>query len=454
LSRPNILFLTIDALRADRLGCYGHPGGLTPNLDRLAANGLRFSTCITGGSWTQAAFPVLMTSTHASMFGGCLGPLSPGRPSPVEALRQAGYATGGFSTSPLLSKGYAYQRGFQHFVDLPPNENDPGLRKMRGGQRMLRTPATHAVSRLLGVRTRPARLYVSAEQLTDEITAWLSGIEQPFFVWAHYMDVHWPYHIEHQLTQPGQIAQAWRDLAHLHAVNWKQAPISAEQIQHYTRLYEQALVYTDAQLGRLVRFLEASRHSRDTIIVIAADHGEEMMEHGRWGHWENNLYDEILRVPLIIHLPAYPGQRVIETQVRTLDIMPTLLELSGVREPEGLLGASLSPLWTMQEYRYNHPAAVGEMWRDTWHRIAIRTESFKYIWDSQKADQPELLDLVHDPGETENVLAAHPAIARDLHGHVEQVLGRMHATRPEQAVAAPEFDQDVLSRLRDLGYVE
>ncbi|HEX9868707.1 MAG TPA: sulfatase-like hydrolase/transferase, partial [Candidatus Tectomicrobia bacterium] len=80
MKRPNVLLISIDTLRADRLGCYGHPGGLTPNLDRIAEGGVRFSQAITGGSWTQAAFPVLLTSTYASMYGGCLGPLSSLRP--------------------------------------------------------------------------------------------------------------------------------------------------------------------------------------------------------------------------------------------------------------------------------------------------------------------------------------------------------------------------------------
>ena len=105
--------LSIDTLRADRLGCYGCPRPLTPHLDKLAAGGIRFEQAITGGSWTQAAFPVMLTSTYASMHGGCLGPLSPARPSPIEALASNGYMTGAFVTSPLLGKAYGYQRGFQ-----------------------------------------------------------------------------------------------------------------------------------------------------------------------------------------------------------------------------------------------------------------------------------------------------------------------------------------------------
>ncbi|MEJ2750958.1 MAG: sulfatase-like hydrolase/transferase [Anaerolineae bacterium] len=167
MNRPNVILLTIDTLRADRLGCYGCERPLTPNLDRLAAQGVRFTEAITGGSWTQAAFPVMMTSTYASMYGGCLGALTAERPSPIQLLQDSGYATGGFSSSPLLSQAYAYNRGFQHFADLTPQETDPALRSMKGGQRLLRTPITHAISRMLGQQTRPARIYVNAEEITN-----------------------------------------------------------------------------------------------------------------------------------------------------------------------------------------------------------------------------------------------------------------------------------------------
>ena len=104
MNRPNIVLLTIDTLRADRLGCYGHTANLTPNIDRLAHSGIRFDQAISGGSWTQAAFPVLLTSSYAAMYGGCIGRLAPERPSPIEALASRGYFTGGFTTNLHLSR--------------------------------------------------------------------------------------------------------------------------------------------------------------------------------------------------------------------------------------------------------------------------------------------------------------------------------------------------------------
>jgi arylsulfatase len=138
LSKPNVILLTLDTLRQDRLGCYGFKPSLTPNIDRLADSSVRFNQAITGGSWTQAAFPVMLTSTYASMYGGCIGPLAAERPSPIEALSKHGYATAGFVTSPMLGQAFGYQRGFDHFADLTPGEKDPGLRAIKGGQSLLR----------------------------------------------------------------------------------------------------------------------------------------------------------------------------------------------------------------------------------------------------------------------------------------------------------------------------
>ncbi|GAB4263720.1 MAG: sulfatase-like hydrolase/transferase [Candidatus Promineifilaceae bacterium] len=454
MTKPNVVLLTIDTLRLDRLGCFGCDKLLTPNIDRLAAEGVRFSQAVTGGSWTQASFPVIMTSTYASMYGGCLGKLSAERPSPAEALTKHGYRTAAFSTSPLLSRAYGYDRGFQHFVDLIPNEKDPALREMKGGQRLLRSPLTHKVSKAIGKQTRPAKVYVDASGLIDAASQWMGEDEHPFFAWVHFMDVHWPYHREDALSKPEEIAQAWRDLSHLHEANWNGAPISPEQRDHYIRLYEDALVYTDVQIGRLLDDMAARGVLDNTIIVLVSDHGEEFLEHGRWGHWEDNLYDEILRVPLIFRLPGLDGARNISQQVSTIDIMPTILDLCGCPSPTGMMGHSLVPLWQEPGTAYPVETAVTEMWRDHWHIIAVRTTTHKYIWDSKKPDASRLYDLLNDPEERVNIADRHPDIVRKLHSVVDARLADMALTAPDTAVTEPDLDDDVLARLRGLGYVE
>jgi len=456
MNKPNVILLTIDTLRADMLNCYGYNTPLTPNIDRLAASGIRFEQAISGGSWTQAAFPVIMTSSYAAMYGGCLGRLASERPSPVETLAGNGYTTGGFSTNPHLSRTTGYDRGFHHFSDLVPAEVNPRLRRIKGGQRLLRNPLLHYGLRLLGNRMRPARLYSSAAELTDSLYRWLEHVKTPFFAWVHYMDLHWPYHLEEALTHPQDIAQAWQDLAIMHGrSNFNgNEPITAAQGKHFVGLYEQSLQYLDTQIGRLMYYLEKLGYDSNTIIILLSDHGEEFLDHGRWGHWESNLYDEILRVPLIIQMPGWSGNQVIRRQVRLLDLMPTILALCGCPLPGDLMGVSLVPLWTQPEAEYEGDIAITEMRRDPWHRIAVRTETFKYIWDSRRPDQPDLYDLRADPAEKHNVSKHYPQEVSRFQAQVDAHRLRVAATEPTMAVPKLELDEEVARRLRDLGYLE
>jgi arylsulfatase A-like enzyme len=456
MNKPNVILITIDTLRADMLNCYGYNTPLTPNIDRLASSGIRFEQAISGGSWTQAAFPVIMTSSYPAMYGGCLGRLASERPSPIETLAAHGYTTGGFSTNPHLSRATGYNRGFHHFSDLIPDEVEPRLRRIKGGQRLLRNPFFHYGLRLTGNRMRPARLYSSAAELTDSVCRWLGLVEMPFFAWIHYMDLHWPYHLEEALTHPRDIAQAWQD----HAIMYGRSnfngnePITASQRKHFIGLYEQSLQYLDAQIGRLMDHLDKSDYASNTMIILLSDHGEEFLDHGRWGHWESNLYDEILRVPLIIRMPAMPGSQIIRRQVRLLDIMPTILDLSGCPVPGEIMGTSLAPLWGQREAEYDVEATVSEMRRDPWHRIAVRTEEFKYIWDSKRPDQPDLYDLRADPAEKQNVSSLYPQQVSRFQAIVDAHLRRVAETEPGTTAPKLELDEEVVMRLRDLGYME
>lgn len=462
MNQPNVLLLTIDTLRADTLGSYGHPDDLTPNLDRLATEGIRFTQAITGGSWTQAAMPVILTSSSASAYGGCLTALSPARPSPIETLAAHGYSTGAFSTNPHLSTKTGYGRGFSHFEEFIPDERDPALRNVSGGQRLLRTPLFHRIVTPLGMQLRPARVYSPAQEVTDAARRWIDNVQGPFFGWVHYMDIHWPYHLEDELTRPRELAAAWRDLAIMHqrASFRRERDITSTQRDRFLRLYLQALHYLDRQIGRLIDHLEATGLTDNTIVVVASDHGEEFLDHGRWGHWESNLYDEIVRVPLLIRLPQHGDATVIHRQVRTMDLMPTVLDLCRCPAPgsgNGLSrmeGTSLVPLWNQSAGSYEVTEAICEMHRPPWHRIAVRTATHKYIWDNKRPRQPELYDLQADPEETTNVAADQAQLVERFEAIVRRHLERVAATEPAKAPDALELDDATKRRLRALGYVD
>jgi arylsulfatase A-like enzyme len=204
----------------------------------------------------------------------------------------------------------------------------------------------------------------------------------------------------------------------------------------------------------LLDFIDASGLAENTIVIALADHGEEFLEHGRWGHWENNLHDEILRVPFILAGPGISSGQIVDRQVRTLDLMPTALDLCQVPPPESMEGSSLAPLWNGSPDEYTPHLAISEMWRDQWHIVAVRTEVYKYIWDNQRPDMPELYHLQADPEETINLAGQLPGVASELHVCVDDVLDRIERTRLEHVNLGPQLDEAMLARLRDLGYVE
>ena len=454
MNRPNILLLTIDTLRTDLLGCYGSDEGLTPEIDRFAAGSIQFNQAITGGSWTQAAFPVMLTSTYASMYGGCLGPLSPARPSPIQSLADCGYNTIGLSTSPLLSRRYGYDRGFDTFLDLLPDESDPALRRIKGGESLLRRPITHSVSRLFGIPSRPARTYVSGEDVVDQIDRALAETSQPFFLWAHFMDTHWPYHIEETIQEPDRTAEAWKDLVRMHRINRKGYPLTPETRAHFLDLYKSALRYTSRLIGKLRSIVTEKGLEENTVIVLISDHGEEFKERNYWGHFEVNLFDEIVRVPWIIHIPGLGKGRMIDKQVQALDLMPTVLEMCGCPPVERLEGSSLTAFWNGVHETTAEREAISEMWRSNRHMVAVRTSGYKFIWDSAHPDLPQLYDLLADPGELRDISPGRPELVAHYQAIVEDHRKRQTSQGIAEESQTPEADQDVLRRLRDLGYLD
>jgi arylsulfatase A-like enzyme len=151
--------------------------------------------------------------------------------------------------------------------------------------------------------------------------------------------------------------------------------------------------------------------------------------------------------------PNGPQGQVIRQQVRLLDLMPTILDLCGCPIPNDLMGTSMASLLAQGESKYDGGDTISEMRRDPWHRIAVRTESFKYIWDSKQPDQPELYDLRTDPGEKHNVRDHFPREVSRFQASVDAHRHRVQATEPAIAVPKPEVDEEVARRLRDLGYL-
>jgi choline-sulfatase len=394
--RPNVLFVTIDTLRADRLGCYGHAAAVTPALDALATRGVRFATAIAHVPLTGPSHASLLTGRtplgHGFRDNGGYV-LPPQVKTAAEDFGQAGYRTAAFVSGFPLDRRFGFDRGFETYDDHLPKGND-----------RRRTPY---VERL-------------ADATTDAVIRWLGAPTaagaSPFFLWVHYYDPHAPY------EPPGALAERFRD-----------SP------------YDGEIAFVDAQLARLLRALEDKGTLSRTLVLVTADHGEGLGEHGEATHGLF-VYDATLHVPLILAGPGIGAGRVSTTVARGIDLLPTLLDYAGVPPRADLEGRSLRPAAEGREMS-DAPAYAESLYPERefgWAPLhAWRTARHKFI----EAPRPELYDLEADAGERTNKAAEEPARVEELRRILQSAV-----SRPAPSAAA-EVDPETAERLRALGYV-
>ena len=450
--QPNLILITIDALRADAVSPLGSPHNQTPTLDRLASRGVLFTQAITNGDHTKVAFPALLTSTYASMYTGCQGPLSPQRPALASLLRDVGYHTAAVIASPLLGREYGYDRGFEEFCQLEPDKFGAHWYRRKGMQWLLRKPLSHRLLQAVGVDTRMPPLYVNAEHVTDTALHLMQKLVSPFFLWVHYMDTHWPYHLESTVRDAVDLAQAWSDLNATYRCAQTRTMPHRAIIERLRNLYYLALQQVDDQIGRLLKSLTHAGHLEKTFIVVTSDHGEGFFEHGVFGHAYLHLYNEILHVPLIIYAPGETSGQIIHTPVQLMDLPPTFLDLAGIEAPEAMLGQSLVQLLKNQSFEkrpYLISEAVGS--RLVW--AAVTAERYKLIWAPAEPNNYELYDLVEDPDEQVNLRGRLPEVEQELLAIAQKHRAFVEASQ-EEASESLELEDSIVQRLRALGYLD
>jgi len=447
--RPNVLLITVDTLRPDHLGCYGYARRTSPNVDRLAARGVLFRQAITAAGRTVQSFPSILMGVYPMVHGlryeGQSYEALGSRPTLTGVLKRAGYAS--FAVTQGLNVGL--HRDFDMYD--PTVYLDPGT------------------GRKVQVPTR------NDHDATVKAARWLrarKGSAAPFFLWMRYEAPHWPYEAPAPFTEMFD-----PDYRGAHTFNDEPRPgvergdivfgktrLPAREVQHAVAHYDGEVAYSDQAIGDLLRVVEELGLLDRTIVVLTADHGESLGEHDYFFEHGAYLYDPTVRVPLIVSAPfAIPAGRVAESQARTIDILPTILDLAGLPVPEGIQGASLvaralgrasapaPPAYSESGrnfYRENprqYVEGVAGKWR------MIRTDRYKLIL-IPKSPGPiwELYDLAADPGETRNVLAAQPDAAAGLKRSLLEIVA---ADPLRDDRAEPPLPPELEDRLRSLGYV-
>jgi arylsulfatase A-like enzyme/predicted Zn-dependent protease len=403
LRGANLLLVTLDTTRADRLGCYGHAGAETPTLDGIARDGVLFERCITPTAFTLPSHSSIMTGLNPMFHGVRLNggvALSDTHPTLAERLTERGYRCGGFVGAFVLDSRWGLDQGFETYddeFDLKPGEQLDLARVQRPGNKVV-----------------------------DAALAWLQKPDQrPFFAWVHLYDPHTPY-------EPPE-------------------PYKSRFAGGPSRRYDGEIAFADSQLGRLLGWLRSSGNDQRTIVLVVGDHGEGLGSHREEEHGFF-IYDYAVRVPLIVRLPheRLQGTRI-GAQTRTIDVMPTALELLGVAPPARLDGQSLVPLLAdplRQGAAFAYSESVSLSMQYGWSPLySIRTPEYTYI----DAPRPELYDPRQDSGEEDNLVGRLPNVAEELRATLAQLreAGAKGAPDPQEA----NLDEETMRALASLGYV-
>ena len=394
-----ILLVTVDTLRADRLGAYGHGAARTPVLDALAARGVRFADATAHAPLTHPSHAGIMTGRYPGAFGIKLNGMTPLPPEAVtlaERFKASGRATGAVVATVILDEAYGMGQGFDSYDDRM---------AAAGGDVALST------------------LQRDAGEVTDRALAWLAASAKAsagqgrWFLWVHYYDPHLPY------SAPASVAKAFPN-----------------------RPYDAEVAYVDQQLGRLLKGIDTAR----TVVAVTSDHGEGLGDHGETDHGYF-IYDSVLHVPLIVAGPGI-APRVVTEQVRSIDIAPTLLDIAGVADRSTYDGESLRGLMHGRA-RADVPPSYAESWYPKLHFGWSELRSLRVgEWKHIAAPKPELYDLRTDPGELKNVISARGSVAGRMAADMARVTAGF-AAAPAAPASATRPDPEAEARLRALGYV-
>lgn len=370
---PSLLLISIDTLRADHVHAYGYERNTTPFLDALAGRGARFAQAWAHTPWTLPSHATMLSGTvpfrngvvdDATMLGPSLPLLAP-------LLRERGYATSGVVSGFYVSSRFGFQRGFERFEDFG-----------------------------LASEARPRDSVRAEEVAARAIEDLRAAGEKPFFLFAHFFDCHNDY-----APPPPYDAAFDRDVSVVPYKNYesyKTAPLAEGALRHVIAQYDEEILYTDAMIGRLLEALEAAGRAEDTYVVVTADHGEELFEHGSWGHG-HSLHTQVLHVPLIVAGPGVQGARVPRALVRHMDLAPTLLDLLGIATPPAMMGSSYAGLLRSDSPDASEASDSGRVLLADTSRFGSNAVGFvtarRALLVDLKAKSAQLFDLEADPDE-------------------------------------------------------
>jgi choline-sulfatase len=409
--RPyNVLLVVVDTLRADHLGAWGYDLSTSPQLDRLASSGLRFTRAISQAPWTTASIGSLLTSKYPTELGFVdeRSALPEEALTLAELLRSAGARTGAVVSHSFCSDEYNFDQGFESFDD----------------------------SNVLG------HVGVSSPGVTGLALSFLEEHkDERFFLWVHYFDPHFAYTLHEPFDFAPDSAYAGPVKSEMRFSELNALTLAPPDVEQLHRLYDSEIAFTDAAIGQLLDKLEQLGLTDDTMVVFTADHGEEFLDHGRLGH-SKTLYQELVHVPAIVRCPDWaPG--VVDTPVGNVDLYPTVLSCLGLPQPEGLAGRPLGPA----------PPEPRPVFTESGRRnrlAAVISGDLKLIGNRKKGY--ELYDLGSDPQERVDLSQTREAEYDSLLSELSTWQASVRARAQAGPVVEPGAEER--AQLEALGYIE
>jgi len=403
----NVLIIGIDTLRADRLHAFGYSRETTPTLDALAANGVSFTNAISASSWTVPSFMSIMTGVYPSVhevtnkfsvftateqkFSG-LSELAPDITTLAEVLKRSGYATGGFAAAPDVSAKFGYGKGFDEFVQ--------------------------------------SGLFGKMASSSGPAFAWLDSLpkRQKFFMFFHGYDAHGYTELsqDERVFVPsgydGLYTGSRREATALRQEQLTQPlTLTPEDVAFWNGLYDSKIRKADAEVAALLDELRKRGVLDNTLVIVLSDHGEEFYEHGGTDHGLT-LYDELIRVPLIINIPRGTRGLKIPAQVSTMDVAPTIFDILDITPGETFSrqqqGKSLLPYFAGTADA-GRDVFVETDYRDFTHKRGIRTADGWKLIVTMETGTEELYNLTNDPKEATDLARKLPQKTAELRGKLD-----------------------------------
>jgi len=428
-SARNLIFILVDSLRSDHLNCYGYSRTISPNIDQLAREGILFKNSLSQSCWTKPSLSSILTANHPTSVGitGMNDAIIGNITTIAELLNKAGFHTAAFIANPYAGKEHGFTQGFDEY---------------------------HTI-----FAQNPSEYEINADELNREVFKWLEkNKDKKFFLMIFYLEPHTPY------APPEPYDRLFSPVSRASENLWKEEPSdpSEDYLKALIDLYDGEIGFLDHELGRLFEKLKKLGLWENSLIALNADHGEEFFDHSGWQH-SHTLYEELIRVPLIIKGPGLPQGVKVKTTVQHIEIFPTLFNLLGLKQSPTFTGQPATDLiedpdTIVNKLTYHETYLPGKSF------IAARGIKWKIIYDLEKKTY-QFFDLSKDPLEKNDLITAGGGTSTpnlnsgtrknfeffktSLHRLADQA-GKLRSLR--RAFRGVKYDREAMRLLEGLGY--